>query len=121
MSPGDVVLIRFPQTDLQIGKLRPALVVAIAPGRYADVLLALISSRTHQAVPEFDELIEPSEADYAATGLKVRSVIRLARLASVNITSINARLGKISPDRLQRVTNRLAAWLASGNQVDGSS
>jgi hypothetical protein len=38
------------------------------------VLLALISSRTHQAVPEFDELIEPSEVDYAATGLKVRSV-----------------------------------------------
>lgn len=121
MSPGDVVLIRFPQTDLQIGKLRPALVVAIVPGRYADVLLALISSRTHQAVPEFDELIDPSEADYAATGLKVRSVIRLARLASVNIISINARLGRISPDRLQHVTNRMAAWLASGNQVDGSS
>ena len=41
MKPGDVVLIRFPQTDLLIGKLRPALVVAIAPGRHADLLLAL--------------------------------------------------------------------------------
>jgi hypothetical protein len=47
-----------PRLNLQIGKLRPAPVVAIAPGRYADVLLALISSRTHQAVPEFDELID---------------------------------------------------------------
>ena len=38
MKPGDIVLIHFPQTDLQAGKLRPALVVASTPGRYADVL-----------------------------------------------------------------------------------
>lgn len=59
MKPGDVVLIRFPQTDLQMGKLRPALVVAVAPGRHADLLLALISSRIHQAVSQFDEIIDP--------------------------------------------------------------
>jgi hypothetical protein len=29
MKSGDVVLVRFPQTDLQTGKLRLALVVAI--------------------------------------------------------------------------------------------
>ena len=54
MKPGDTVLIRFPQTDLQAGKLRPALVVAISPGRYADVLLALVSSRTYQTIPDFN-------------------------------------------------------------------
>lgn len=32
MKPGDIVLIRFPQADLQVGKLRPALVIALAPG-----------------------------------------------------------------------------------------
>jgi hypothetical protein len=32
MKPGDIVLIRFPKTDLQAGKLRPALIVAITPG-----------------------------------------------------------------------------------------
>lgn len=45
MKPGDLVLIRFPQTDLKQGKLRPALIVAIAPGRHADILLALVTSR----------------------------------------------------------------------------
>lgn len=59
MKPGDIVLIRFPQTDLQAGKLRPALVVAAAPGHHADFLLALISSQTQQAVPKFDEIIDP--------------------------------------------------------------
>jgi mRNA interferase MazF len=57
MKPGEVVLIRFPQTNLHSGKLRPALVIAIAPGRYDDVLLALVSSRINQAIPNFDEII----------------------------------------------------------------
>ena len=59
MTPGDIVLIRFPQADLKIGKLRPALVVATAPGPYPDFLLAMISSRTDQAIPNFDEIISP--------------------------------------------------------------
>jgi len=111
MKPGDIVLIRFPQTDLLIGKLRPALVVAIAPGRHADLLLALISSRTYQTVPQFDEIIDPSDSDYAVTGLKVRSVVRLARLASVETSVINARLGNISSKRLRQIRKRLTDWL----------
>jgi mRNA interferase MazF len=111
MRPGDIVLIRFPQTDLQTGKLRPALVVAVAPGHHADLLLALISSRTHQAVPQFDEIIDPSDSDYVATGLKARSVVRLARLACVEASVISARLGRISPQRLQKARKRLADWL----------
>lgn len=111
MNPGDIVLIRFPQADLEIGKLRPALVIANAPGRHADLLIALISSRTYQAVPEFDEIIDPSDSDYAVTGLKVRSVIRLARLASVESSIINARLGNISSKRFRQIRKRLTDWL----------
>ncbi|MCA9935879.1 MAG: type II toxin-antitoxin system PemK/MazF family toxin [Ardenticatenaceae bacterium] len=111
MTPGDIVLIRFPQTDLQAGKLRPALVVAIAPGRHTDLLLALITSRTYQAIPKFDEIITPTDSDYATTGLKTRSFIRLARLTSVDPSIINARLGHISPERLRQIRKRLADWL----------
>ena len=111
MKPGAIVLVRFPQTDLRTGKLRPALVVAIAPGRHADLLLALISSRTHQAVPKFDEIIDPSDSDYAVTGLKAPSVVRLARLASVDASVINARLGNISSKRLQQIRKRMTDWL----------
>jgi len=111
MSPGDLVLIRFPQADLRAGKLRPALVVAIAPGRLSDVLLALVTSRVYQAVPGFDEVVDPSATDYAATGLKVRSVIRLARLITVDPTTIEARIGTISPGRLVRVRRRIIDWL----------
>ncbi len=106
MKPGDIVLIRFPQADLQSGKLRPALIIfAISPSRHRDLLLALISSCLHQATLGFDEIINTSDSDYITTGLKVDSLIRLGRLTSVESSVINARLGKISPERLIRIKN----------------
>lgn len=111
MKAGDISLIRFPQSDLQTGKLRPALIVARAPGLHLDLLLALITSRTYQAVPGFDEVIDPADTDYSTTGLKARSVVRLARLVSVDPAIINARLGVISHTRLVQMRARLANWL----------
>jgi len=111
MKPGDVVLVRFPQADLQAGKLRPALVVAIAPGRHTDVLLALITSRIYQADSGLDEVIETTDFDFAESGLKVRSVVRLSRLASVESVVIDARLGEISAKRLTAIKKRLVDWL----------
>lgn len=111
MKPGDIVLIRFPQTDLNTGKLRPALIVAAAPGEYTDLLLALITSRTYQAAPKFDKIIDPSDSDYTTTGLKARSVVRLARLATVESSVINARLDHISTNRLHQIRTRLIDWL----------
>lgn len=111
MKPGDIVLLRFPQADLEAGKLRPALVVAIAAGRHPAVLLSLITSRAYQETPGFDEVIDAKDADFTSSGLKARSVIRLARLVSVEETVINARLGDISPDRLRRIKKRLMDWI----------
>ena len=111
MNVGDIVLLRFPRTDLRRGKLRPALIVAVAPGRHADLLLAMISSNIYQTIPNFDEVIAITDDDYAATRLKTQSVIRLARLASVEPLAVNARLGRISDKRLQLIRRRLANWL----------
>ena len=111
MKPGDIVLVRFPQTDLQTGKLRPALIIAIAPGHHSDVLLALITSRVYQATPDLDEILEPTDRDFAESGLKVRSVVRLSRLASVEPVVIQALLGEISAKRLATIKKHLADWL----------
>ena len=111
MKPGDIVLVRFPQADLQTGKLRPSLVVALAPGRHSDALLAMITSRPYQASPNFDEVIETSDTDFVTSGLKTSSVIRLARLICVETTVINANLGEISAERLRTVKKRIIDWL----------
>ena len=111
MKPGDIVLVQFPQTNLQAGKLRPALVIANTPGQHPDLLLALITSQVHQAVPNFDEIIDPTDPDYRSTRLKARSVVRLARLTTAETTVISARLGAISKTRLANIRQRLSAWL----------
>lgn len=111
MKPGDTVLISFPQADLQAGKLRSALVLAISPGRHSDVLLAMITSRPYQAISGFDEVIEPTDRDYPDTGLKARSTVRLSRLATVETSIINAKLGEISVERLRDAKKRVIAWL----------
>ncbi len=112
MKPGDVVLVRFPQTDLSEGKLRPALVVALAPGRHPDTLLALITSRIYQAIPGFDEIIAAGDGDFAQTGMKTASAVRLTRLATVERTAPDARLGSIGDERLRDIRRRSAHWLA---------
>jgi mRNA interferase MazF len=111
MTPGDIVLIRFPRTDLQAGKLRPALVVALVPGRHNDWLLAAISSRLYQAIAGLDEVIYPTDADFSQTRLRVASVIRASRLATVEDSVFDARLGRLSTERLHRVRAQIAGWL----------
>ena len=108
---GQIVLFRFPQTDLGAGKLRPALLLAPLPGKYDDWLICMISSRTEQALPGFDEIVRQGDEDFAASGLKVESVIRIARLAVVSGDILLGAIGEISAQRLQRIKQRLAAWL----------
>ncbi len=110
MRPGDIVLVAFPQTDLKRGKLRPALCLRVMPGRYGDVFLAMISSRTHQLIEDFDDLIRSDDADFPSSGLKATSVIRLSRLATVDRHLIVAKLGTVDKKRFERICQRIAYW-----------
>ncbi|MCW4046378.1 MAG: type II toxin-antitoxin system PemK/MazF family toxin [Candidatus Bathyarchaeota archaeon] len=110
---GQVVLFRFPQTDLEEGKLRPALLVAKLPGEYDDWLICMISSQTRHYVVGFDEMVRETDEDFVQSGLKVASVIRVGRLAVVSGDILLGAIGEISPERLSRVKQRLASWLSS--------
>lgn len=112
-AAGQVILFRFPQTDLQEGKLRPALLLAQLPNQYDDWLISMISSQTHQYISGFDELIQESDEDFEQSGLKLKSVIRLGRLAVVTGEILLGAIGQISSSRLSRVKQRLVAWLSS--------
>lgn len=58
---GQLVLFRFPQTDLLPGKLRPALLLAPLPSGRDDWLVCMISSQIAQAIASVDEIIKRSE------------------------------------------------------------
>ena len=108
---GQIVLFRFPQVDLEEGKVRPALLPGRLPGKYDDWLICMISSQLRHFVAGFDEVIRESDPDFTESGLKASSVIRVGRLAGVEGEIIFGAIGQVSPERLQNIKSRLAEWL----------
>lgn len=108
---GEVVVIKYPFSDLSQTKLRPALLLGKLPGEHDDWLVCMISSRVRQQIDGFDEVIEEDDADFGSSGLKTANVIRIGRLLVVEGKLLPGALGTVSTERLQRVRSRLAAWL----------
>lgn len=111
IKSGQIVIFRFPQTDLIIGKMRPALLLANLPANQNDWLVCMISSQLHQAIPYVDETIKTTDADFSQTGLKTESVIRLTRLAVVEETIFTGTVGEISTNRLAKLKKQLSEWI----------
>jgi PemK-like, MazF-like toxin of type II toxin-antitoxin system len=109
---GQVVVFRFPQTDLEEGKLRPALLLGKLPGEYDDWLICMISSQTHQHIAGFDEIVKDSDKDFEQSGLKVTRVIRAGRLAVVSGEILLGAIGDISQERIHRIKQNLSNWLS---------
>lgn len=108
-QPGQIALMDLAHTDFAPGKRRPVLLVAQPPGPYDDWLVCMLS--TQQAIAGFDEIVRSDAPDFAASGLRTPSVIRVARLAVVSSDLLIGALGGISDDRLQRVRRTIAGWI----------
>jgi mRNA interferase MazF len=108
---GQIVLFRFPQTDLEEGKLRPALLLGRLPGEHDDWLICMISSQVRHYMPGFDEIVREDDPDFAESGLKASSVVRIGRLAVVEEEILLGAIGQIAFERLERIKHRLAEWL----------
>ena len=90
---GDVVLVQFPFTDLSATKVRPALIVGRVIGN--DLVLAFVSSNIGLVDAKAEVLLEPTDPELPQTGLKVPSVIRLQRLATLHRALTRRRIGRI--------------------------
>jgi mRNA interferase MazF len=110
-KPGQVALVPFPHVDLTPGKPRPVLLLARVPGPYDDWLVCMFSTRLHQEVQGFDEVIDAGASDFEQSGLKIPSVIRVARLAVVSDEMLLGCIGEIGGERRGRIQKRLASWI----------
>ena len=99
MRKGDIVLVPFPFTDLSATKNRPALVLI---SEDADVTLAFITTRRYWE-KEWDLYLEPS----AENGLKKESIVRLAKITTLDKELILGRLGTISEPMLKDLNKNL--------------
>ena len=103
---GEVVVLPFPQTNLQAGKRRPALVVADLPGD--DLILCQITSQ-HRS-DGFSILL--TAADFERGRLAVDSFLRPNRLFTVEQSVILYAAGKVNPAKLQEARTRIRQLFA---------
>jgi mRNA interferase MazF len=99
MKRGDVVLVRFPRSDLQGWDRRPALVVqadSLGTG-LAQVVLAMITTNLIRAGHPSRVLVTVSSPAGSASGLLADSVIMTDNLATVLEKAIHSVIGSM-PD-----------------------
>jgi mRNA interferase MazF len=90
-----IVLIHFPFTDLTDSKLRPALVIHESE---LDVVVAFISSKIPGYLQDSDFLIAMDHPSFFSTGLKVSSVIKFDKIATISKDLIEGEIGGITRD-----------------------
>lgn len=112
IGEGQIVLFRFPRSDLGEGKLRPALIIRKLPGSYDDWLICMISTQLEQAIAGFDQILTINDLDFADSGLKKNSVVRVSRLAVVERGVLSGIIGFICPERLKCIKNTLSDWIS---------
>jgi mRNA interferase MazF len=103
---GEVVVLPFPQTNLQSGKRRPALIVADLAGD--DLVLCQITRKARSdgySVP-------PTLTDFQRGRLAVDSFIRSNRLFTVEHSVILYAAGKIKDAKLQEVKAKIRQLFA---------
>jgi len=99
MKKGDIVLIPFPFTDLSGIKNRPAVVLVESA---SDMTLSFITTQLKWQ-EEFDVIVEPLPTN----GLKKQSLIRLAKLATIDKNLAIGKLGSLSQKELAEIDNNL--------------
>jgi mRNA interferase MazF len=94
VKPGDIILVRFPFAELTATKKRPALVLArtTRSPRNRLVTLAMITSQVDALRLLGDVLL----ADWKASGLLHPSLLRMAKVATVDEQLVDKTIGRLS-------------------------
>lgn len=108
-SQGDIIKVPFPYTDRPTRQSRPALVVSTGGIEAAHGLLwvVMITSAQNRGWPG-----DVPVADLATAGLPVPSVIRTAKIATIEASDAT-RLGRIPAALIRKVTRHLGRELGS--------
>ena len=113
ISEGDILLFRFPQSDLVTGKLRPALLVKKIGGNFDDWLVCMISTQTRHQIQGLEVVLPETMPDFTRTGLKIKSLVRVSRLAVVESNVFTGKLGSLPTETFEDIRIRLANWIRS--------
>jgi mRNA interferase MazF len=103
-SRNEVILVRYPFSDLTSVKIRPAVIVGAAPS-FADYLIVPLTSRTsHLSAGEF------VLANWHAAGLNMPTAAKRG-IYTVHDSLILKSVGQLSANDSQRIEKSLREWL----------
>lgn len=111
MRPGEIYLAQFPFGDTPGMKLRPVLLLTGPVGPVPEVLVAYISSVIPTQPIASDLLLDPSQPEFRSCNLKVKSMLRLHKLATIHSTSLARYLGVVDSATQRAVASRLKELL----------
>ncbi len=111
MKEAEIILVTLPQANGE-SKRRPAVVLRSMP-TYQDWLVCGVSTQLHQAIQGFDDIMLTTDPDFATSGLRSTSVIRLSFLAVIPTTKIMGSIGSLSPQRHRQLLKTLSDYLHS--------
>jgi mRNA interferase MazF len=110
---GKVVLIQFPFDDLSSSKVRPAYCLTDEIGIYQHIIFALITSRIPQTPLETDIILQTGDLDFASSGLRQISTLRLDHLVTLRPSLIRRELGALTLETQASIANVLCRILRS--------
>jgi mRNA interferase MazF len=103
-SKPEIVLVRYPFSDLSNSKVRPAVVVH-APHPSQDSLIVPLTSRITGLLPG-----EFALKEWAAAGLNVPTAVKRG-FYTVHDSIVVKRLGRLEPPDAQLLEQSLRGWL----------
>ena len=104
-SKSDVVLVRYPFSDLTGAKVRPAVVVN-APHSSQDLLIVPLTSRTASLLAGEFVL-----AEWRAAGLNVATAVKRG-IYTVRQNLLMKTIGKLADVNAESLENSLRGWLS---------
>jgi mRNA interferase MazF len=103
-SKNEVILVRYPFSDLTAAKVRPAVTVG-ATNPLDDYLIVPLTSRTSDLRPGEFVL-----TDWRAVGLNLRSAVKRG-IYTVHGTLVLKAVGQLSPRDAEQIEQSLRFWL----------
>ena len=113
---GDIVLVPFPNSDLTQGKLRPALVL-YEDNIENETTIAYISSKTPIIPSPCDILVTRGTRSFDESGLKMNSIIKMNKIATIKYRFIAGLLGSADETLQSEVNNAIDACLKFEHQM----
>ena len=105
---GDVILVRFPFTDLSATKLRPAIVLAT---HGENVIVVGLFSSVSSTLKNTWLSIEEHHPYFIPTGLKKSSVAKGEKIAVLHRSIIHSTIGSLHTTLLEMLAQRVKAAL----------